>query len=194
MLVGILALVGATAGAQESSTKTPRFAWTSSDLAMTFTTEQSKTFPGSGGNFFALGGSIDAGATFLHGWGWAGNITVEHASRIAPGFNLRETDIMTGPRYTYRKGGKHENRLFGELFVGEAHATDPLFPTSKGFTDKANAFAWQAGGGWDLSLSKHFALRAIEVDFVRTYLPNGGSNNQNHIRLAVGLEYHIPNH
>ena len=193
MLVGILTLGGAMAWGQDQSTKTSKFNWTSSDVAMTFTTEQAKTSPGTGGNFWSKGGSIDAGATFLRGFGWAGDITVQHARAIAPGFNLRETDVLTGPRYTYRKGSKRESRFFGQAFVGEAHATDGLFPTTTGYTNKANAFEWQAGGGWDISISKHLAIRAIEVDYLRTYLPNHELSYQNHIRLAAGLAIHFPN-
>lgn len=194
LLVWVLTLCAPMAFGQEQSSAPSRFQWSSTDLAMTYTTERAKTAPGTGDYFWVQGGSVDAGVTFYHGFGWAGNLTVEHGSRIAPGFSLRETDIMTGPRYTFRNGSKHQRRLFVETLAGVTHATDNVFPTSKGLTNKASAFEWQAGGGLDIDIGKHVAVRAFEVDYLRTYLPNNGANIQDHIRLAFGVTYHIPNH
>ncbi len=92
--------------------------------------------------------------------------------------------------YTYRVGSKHESRVFIEALAGGVRAYDSLFPTSRGVTNKASAFSWQVGGGWDIAITKHFAIRAFEADYVRSYVPNNGSNTQDHLRLAVGVTYH----
>ncbi len=193
-IVGVFTLCGTMACAQAPQPAPPRPQWSSTDLAMTYTTEGAKVTPSGSGNFWLQGGSLDAGTAFFRGFGWAANITVDHASKIASGFNLTETDIMTGPRYTFHVGSKRESRVFIEALAGVARASDELFPTSRGYTNKASAFAWQAGGGWDISITKHIAIRAFEADYVRTYLPNNGTNTQDHIRLAFGVSYHFQNH
>ena len=193
LLVGVLTLVGPMACAQGQQPSAPKSQWSSTDLAITYTTEGAKVSP-SGSNFWLQGGSLDGGVTFFRGFGFATNMTVEHASKFTPGLNLGETNIMAGPRYTYHRGSKRQIRVFGEALAGEVRAAGPIFPTSRGITDKANAFSWQAGGGLDISITKHIAIRAFEADYVRTYLPNNGTNTQDHIRLAVGVVYHFENH
>jgi hypothetical protein len=49
----------------------------------------------------------------------------------------------------------------------------------------------QLGGGVDVALSRGFGVRAIEVDYVRTSLPNNASNTQNDLKIAFGVTYHI---
>jgi hypothetical protein len=34
----------------------------------------------------------------------------------------------------------------------------------------------------------------LEADYVRTWLPNNGSNSQNDLRLSFGIAYHIGKH
>jgi hypothetical protein len=45
----------------------------------------------------------------------------------------------------------------------------------------------QAGGGIDLGLSRHIALRLIEANWLRTQLPNGTTNGQNNLVLGTGV-------
>ena len=196
LLVGIFALDGVVACAQELPAKPPRFQWTATDMAATFSMEGSQVTPAGGnGNFWLQGGSLDLGITFLHRFGWATNLSGGHASNLAPGVGLSVADLMMGPRYTVRLApkSKHESRLFVEALAGGARGFDSVFPKPTGLDDKAASFAWQAGGGLDISISKHLALRAIEAEYVRSYLPNNGSNVQDHIRLSVGITYHSTN-
>jgi hypothetical protein len=190
-----LAICGPALDAQEQQTAAPKFLWTTTDMAITYTTEASKVTPG-GNTFWDQGGSIDAGIGFYRGFGLATNLTVDYASSFAPGLHLRETNIVGGPRYTYniRPNAKHASRLFVEAFAGGVHASGGIFPSSKGIGDRASAFAWQVGGGLDINLTKHVALRAFEADYGRTYLPNNGINVQDHLRLAIGVAYHVRSH
>ncbi len=195
LLVGVLTVEGPRARAQEQQPAAPRFEWSSTDLAITYTTEQSKVIP-SGASFWLQGVSANAAITFFHGFGVATNLTGDYASRIAPGVSLGKFAFMAGPRYTYtlHMGSKHESRLFVEGLAGAVRGFDSLFPVPSGVTDRASAFSMQVGGGLDVAITKHFALRAIEADWVRTLLPNNGTNTQNHLRLAVGLTYHVGKH
>jgi hypothetical protein len=124
----------------------------------------------------------------------AANLTGDRASNIAPGVSLGLMSIMAGPRYTIRAGSKHERRVFGEALLGGVHGFDSVFPVSTTVFSNANSFSMQVGGGWDVAISKHFAFRALEADYVRTSLPNNGANTQNSLRLAFGMTYHITRH
>jgi hypothetical protein len=81
------------------------------------------------------------------------------------------------------------------------HASHPLFkrcladPTrgtnlSSGgpvLGNTANSLALAAGGGLDISLARHFAVRAFEAEYFRTQFPNGANDRQNNLRLSAGL-------
>ena len=168
----------------------------SSDLAVTYTMERATVTPTGAGAFWLQGGSLDAATTFFHGFGVAGNVTGDYASHIAPGVNLEKIYYMAGPRYTreLHVNAKRQTRAFGELLLGGVRGFDGVFPVSGGISNHASSFAWQAGGGSDIAISKHFNLRAIEADYVRNYLPNNGANTQGQLRLSFGVSYHIQKH
>jgi hypothetical protein len=91
-------------------------------------------------------------------------------------------------------GSKHENRLFVESLFGGVHARNGVFPTATGVTPSASSFSLQLGGGWDIAITKEFAIRVFEADYVRTTLPNDSTNVQDHLRLAFGVAFHIQRH
>ena len=62
-------------------------------------------------------------------------------------------------------------------------------PSENGSAAKENAV--QAGGGLNWYLSKHWGVRLIEADYVRTALPNAAANIQNDMRLSAGITYHF---
>jgi hypothetical protein len=72
------------------------------------------------------------------------------------------------------------------------HAFNGLFPSS-GNTVKssANAFAMQVGGGVNVALAKGFGLRALQLDYIYTTLPNNGTNTQHDLRMGIGITYHL---
>lgn len=191
ILAGVLTVGRPMARAQEQA-QPSLFQVSSADLAVTYTTQHSTVTPSGAGSFWMQGAGLDGAFTFFRGLGLAASLTGEHASRIAPGVNLNLLTFTTGPRYTYflHAGSKHEARLFGEIMAGGVKGFGSVFPVSTGVSSSASAFAWQAGGGIDIAISKHFAIRAVQADYVRTKLPNAGSNAQDNLRLSVGLTYH----
>jgi len=121
-----------------------------------------------------------------------------HASNITPGVDLSKFTYVFGPRYTYdisryssiaTRG--HSTHLFGEALFGGTHAFSSSFPSPGSAVTSANSFVLQLGGGVDVALSRGFGVRALEVDYLRTSLPNNASNFQNDLRLAFGVTYHI---
>lgn len=137
-------------------------------------------------NFWAEGGSLELGADALNGFGVAANISGVHTSAV--GFGNVPLSLVTatfGPRYRWHSG--HRVSPFGEALLGEANGFNSLFPSSSGAGDSANSLALQIGGGVDLRLSRHFAVRAIQASWLRTQLPNGTNNRQNSLRLGTGI-------
>ena len=192
LLAGIVALGGTMARAQDKSSSPSGSQGSTTDLAAFYSTEQGQITPSGAGSFWTQGASIDGAMTFHRGFGFALNLTGEHASRIAPGVGLNEVDFAVGPRYTFRfkSNSKHESRVFGEALVGGARGMSSVFPKSTGLDTHASSVLYQVGGGWDIAITKHIAIRAVEADYVRSYLPNNGGDTQGRIRLGFGVVYH----
>jgi hypothetical protein len=101
-----------------------------------------------------------------------------------------------GPTYTWAVPG-HRNslrrlRFFGESPIGIANGVDSVFPAPSGAQSDANGLALQIGGGADLNLSPHFAVRLFHADWLRTQLPNGTTNVQNNLQLDTGIVFRFP--
>jgi hypothetical protein len=71
-----------------------------------------------------------------------------------------------------------------------AHASGALVQGQYSVTSNANAaFAAQLGGGTDLRLSRHFALRLAEVNYLLTRFNNSANNRQNNLDLSTGIVF-----
>ena len=170
----------------------------SADIAVTYTLERAKVALTDCGCFWLQGGSVDGSVPVYHGLRIAANFTGERSS-VAPDVDLSKIAFMAGPRYTLNTkrwtdhwfGPKHEASIFGEALFGVAHGFDSLFPTTSAVESSANSFALQVGGGLNIGLTRHFGLRALEIDYVRTTLPNSADNTQNDLRLAFGVTFHL---
>jgi hypothetical protein len=68
--------------------------------------------------------------------------------------------------------------------------SDSTFPaTGGGAAASASGLAIQAGGGVDIGLSPHWAVRAGEVQWLRTELPNATTNVQNVLKVGAGIVF-----
>jgi outer membrane immunogenic protein len=145
--------------------------------------------------FWMRGASADLAVPLFKGLGIAASFGGAHVSNIRPGANLSKISYLAGPRYTFDTSNlahaAHGPQIFGEALFGGVHGFDGTFPATGAVASTANSFAMQIGGGIDLILGRRFGLRMIEVDYVRTELPNAGTNTQNDLRLAFGVSYHF---
>ena len=55
-----------------------------------------------------------------------------------------------------------------------------------GGTSSTN-FAATVGGGLDFNLSRHIAIRPVQIEYYVTTLPNRVNDHQNNLRLAAGI-------
>jgi hypothetical protein len=153
------------------------------DLAVTYSAEHSNLTNGE--NFWRQGGSIELSAEAFHGLGVAANVTGTHVDTAGnSGAPLTTITTAFGPRYTW---SRRKIAVFGQGLIGESHGTDGIFPSSTGALNEWNSFALQVGGGIDLLVAHHFAIRAVQADWLRTQFPNGDTNVQNTLRLGAGV-------
>jgi hypothetical protein len=158
------------------------------DLAVTYLAQRSNLTPGQ--VFWRQGGTVELSAEAYHGFGIAMNIAGSETGNIlGTGIDLNALTTTFGPRYTWHR---RKVAAFGQGLIGESHAWNTLIPQSGGAISTYNAFALQAGGGVDLRLGRHFALRPIQADWIRTQFPNATTNVQNNLRLGAGIVFRIP--
>jgi hypothetical protein len=170
------------------------------DIGVTYTVERTKIAATNCGCFWLQGGAIDANLPIYHGLGAAVSFSGGHASNIAPGTDLSELSFMGGPRYTLSTNRwtehwmtpRHQTSIFGEALFGYVHGFDSVFPESTSFLKPTkNALSMQIGGGLNIGVAKHFGIRAPELYYIRTNLPNNTNDIQNDLRLGFGVSYHI---
>lgn len=182
------------AGLQSAYAQMPR----SSDFGMTYTQERSK-FVGSADSeyFYLRGATLDYNMQLWHGLGVAASGTGLAGTNLQTNIDIHHIQALVGPRYTYnlghitptawnRKGG-----FFVEAKVGYTFATKGLYPVNGIVLPTASSLTYQGGAGINFHIYHRFDLRLIEADYVITKLPNGGTNQQNTLRFASGLNFHF---
>jgi len=101
---------------------------------------------------------------------------------------------LFGPRLSYR----HYERItpFAQALFGGVHASQVTLSncTGSGCTPlpAQNAFAFTAGGGVDVKVQRHLAVRLLQAEYMMTRfadVTSGASNGQNDLRLSSGLVF-----
>ncbi len=157
------------------------------EISVTYDATQSSAV--AGGNFWMQGGSVQLAGEFYRGLSAVADIAGMHAGNIdSTGVSLNLVTATFGPRYTWRPANKRYD-FFGQVLAGEANGFDGLFPNPSGATYNANSMAVEAGGGMNVALSPRIALRAFEVNWVRTQLPNSTTNVENNVRVGAGIVF-----
>ena len=129
---------------------------------------------------------------------WQRNVAGTHTDNAAgSGIGLSLVTATFGPRYTYYKplGSEHKRSLaiFGQGLLGQAWGFDSYFPDHIRWRLRPiTSWRLQVGGGVDLGLTRHFGIRVLQADWVRTQLPNGTTDVQNTLRLGAGVVFRFP--
>jgi hypothetical protein len=140
-------------------------------------------------SFWMQGGSAEVHGRFYRGLGAVADVTGMHTAGI--GSSSVGLDLVTatfGPRYTWSPAHRRY-ALFGQALVGKAFGFNSVFPAASGATASQNSLAVNLGGGMNVVLTPHLALRAFEADWLRTQLPNSTTNAQNNLRLGAGIVF-----
>ena len=103
-------------------------------------------------------------------------VVAELSGQYTTNRNLR--DIAAGPQFLYPRG---KMMFFAHLLFGEARSLVQV-----GGPQEDTARVTTLGGGMDYSISPRFAVRAFQVDYLRTTLFN---TTQDNFRVSTGLVY-----
>jgi hypothetical protein len=112
------------------------------------------------------------------------------------------TNYLFGPTLTAALG---RSTVFAHALFGEAHSslgaglTVPIIGGISTDLTSANAFAMAFGGGIDIGMTRHLAIRAVQVDYLRTQfsatdalttgLSSSLGNRQNSFRYSTGIVF-----
>jgi hypothetical protein len=142
--------------------------------------------PDACGCFSMHGGSAWFAYSFTRSFAVVAEAGSQRASDIhGSGEDLTLTSYLFGPRYSWRR--LEHFAPFGQVLLGGVHAGGSLASDSSGFAGSSNAFGLIAGGGLDVGITRHFAIRVLEADYYRTQFSNGLNHRQNNLRLGAGL-------
>jgi hypothetical protein len=121
---------------------------------------------------------------------------------VTAGVNQHLYTFLFGPTATGNLGrvSVFGHALFGEALAGSSAGVSlPFIGGLNTRVNSANAFAMAFGGGLDLNLGRHFAIRPAELDLVRTYfsptdalttgLSSSTSGVQNFLRYSGGIVF-----
>ncbi|MCU1338600.1 MAG: hypothetical protein JWO19_4181 [Bryobacterales bacterium] len=108
------------------------------------------------------------------------------------GYNNGTNEFKTfsylfGPRFNMRRSrlNPYVQFLFGGTYAwANSTATGPIVPTTQ------NGFAAAAGGGLDIALTRHIAVKPIQLEYLMSQLPQLGNNTnsiQNNLRYSAGV-------
>ena len=179
-----------SAGAQQVETA-PRYA--PLEISFNYSYARSNAAPGQCGCFNMNGGSSEVAFHAFRALSVVADLTGERAASIgaSAGDGLSLVTFTVGPRFSHRfSAGRFAPFVQG--LVGAAHGFDGLFPGSGGsLAEAASSLAVLTGGGLDLTINRHLAIRAIQADYLRTQLPNAQRNEQNLLRLGAGIVLRI---
>ena len=142
--------------------------------------------PGDCGCINLQGGSAWVTFNLIRSFDLVGEVASQHAANISPfAADLTLTSYMGGVRYQRNTNARLSP--FVQVLAGGAHANGSMAPGTSGIPGSSNAFAMAVGGGIDLRLLQHVALRLIQADYYYTRFPNGVNDRQNNLRIGVGV-------
>lgn len=110
---------------------------------------------------------------------------------IIPGVDINAHSFMAGPKLSYRNDYVTP---FAHFLIGLNRAGT----NDSGIAVSDIALATVIGGGLDINVSEHIAIRPFQADYLMTrfevYGPDGISDRQNNFRFSAGIVFKFGNH
>jgi len=160
------------------------------DVALTYDYTQSNAVTTK--SFSMQGGSAQIHDQLWRGLGVVGDVGGAFSVNVAnPHASLDLITLTAGPRYTW-KPVHHGFSFYGQALGGGAFGMNSIFPNLTGPTTSAHAVAVKVGTGMNVSVTPRISVRAFEVDWLYTQLPNGTTDVQNNLRVGAGIVFRLP--
>jgi hypothetical protein len=125
------------------------------------------------------GGSVSIAGNVNRWFGVVGDVGGYHSSPF--GASLNTYTFLVGPRFSLR--GNDRVTPFVQVLVGGAH----LAAGAGGFSTSVTPFVISAGGGIDLRISQHVALRP-QVDYL-AFRSGGQTGNAGRASLGIVFRF-----
>ena len=152
---------------------------------------------GAESSFWLPGGAaLEIAGQLPNGWAAVGRAYGGRAPNNRSGgngFNLYSFGF--GPRYRFTPLHSRKLSIFTDVLFGEAGGWNGNFgpvtystPNSgPEYPSSAHSFGMTAGGGLDLTLARHIALRPLQVNYLLTRFPNSMGSSQQNLQLGAGV-------
>ncbi len=184
-LISMLVLACASGVAQRPGPDLP--------VAFRFTATEANSPPGSCGCFQLYGGAADVAVPVRDGFSAVLEIAGNHAGLVpATVRGLSTITLLAGPRYTLSLG--RGQQVFAQSLFGAVRGFDAEFRRGSDAIDTATAFGYALGGAYELPITRTLSLRAVQIEYLQTNLPNGSDNRQRNLRVGAGVVLRIPTH
>jgi outer membrane immunogenic protein len=164
---------------------------TGPELSYAYSALRTNAPVGGCGCFWNSGGSVELAVPLWRHFSSVAEFSGEHAGSIPgnSGTGLSLISALAGVRLTRPVNKKLVP--FAQGLIGVVHAFDSYFPRSSGPATSATSFALAAGGGIDVAVSPRWLVRPVQVEYQFMQLPNNAGNQQNDIRLSVGIVFRL---
>jgi hypothetical protein len=143
--------------------------------------------PGNGVSAFTASGG---GGSFVYDlnkvFGIAADLRGYHNGAAA---NLDTTTFsyLFGPRFSWRRS---KVTPYAQALLGGVRMSSNVLAASDGSALTERGFATAFGGGIDIALTHHIALRPVQLDYFMTRVPDFWTNGQqNNLRYSAGMVF-----
>jgi len=158
------------------------------EVTLSYSAMRTNAPPGDCGCIWLQGAKAEFNAPILSRLSIAGELSGAHAVNINSAHeDLSLIAYLLGARYSLRT--RAPIVPFAQALIGGVRGFDAIFRGPNGSTNAPDSFAAALGGGLNMNLSRRFAIRAIQADYLQTHLPNDGNNRQNNLRLSAGVVF-----
>ncbi len=160
------------------------------EVAFGYTYVRARTVVAAGCCFNMNGGSVSAAVGVNQWLSLVGEFGGYYTGDVRSSRDsLSVFPFIFGPRFSYRRSQRVTPFVQGLFGGGHAGGTlyTRTFREGSAPPSARNAFAMALGGGLDVNLSRHFAIRAFQADWFFTQFPNGATNHQHNMRLSAGV-------
>jgi hypothetical protein len=174
-VVGAFLMSGVLAVAQEDTTPKVELGATYSFVYNTSAPVQRSFFENGGSGYFEYNVTRALG------------VVADLGGYTSEGKNYKTFSYLFGPRFNLRKS---RFTPYVQFLFGGTNAWYNLAAANSFTQTSQNGFATAAGGGLDIKVGSHFAIKPIQLEYVTNQLPSTASNSrsvQNNLRYSAGV-------
>lgn len=160
------------------------------DASVTFSELRTNAPVGGCGCFWMSGGTGEISYPVWKNFSAVAEVA-GHATGHIPDFNTG-LSLLSGLGGVRLRVPNHTRfQPFAQALFGGVHGFDSYFPAPVGKlpTSYDTSLALAVGGGLDIAVSRHIWIRALKVDYNYSALRNLEGDNQNQLRIGVGVVF-----